>query len=717
VVAVGGTPGYEIGIVGIDTNTTGLFTGLPAGDYFISVVDMNGCEKQDMITLTEPPELILSLTDLQNLTCYNDSTGQVEINAEGGVSPYLYGQSTTELNNTVVFEELDAGTLWFFTQDANLCVDSIQVEISQPDSIWLSFNILQPITCFGFEDGEFEIETNGGTPGYLYSVNGSTFIEDSIVRNVAEGNYSIQVQDANMCEFTDVLTLTQPDLITFNALVDSVDCYGLEDGSFTLSPAGGIPDYLISLDSIIWDINTAFDNLPGGNQSVYLLDNNGCVMDSTVFIPQPDSLIVFYNVLDSITCAGFFNASVQLDVSGGTPPFASIFQNDTIIGAVINLDSLGVGDYLVEIYDGNQCLQENTFYLNEPDTIEAEIEPVMLDCFGDQNGVGVVNVIGGSGDFYYLWDNLTIDQSDSTQANLSANITYSVTVFDVLDSSCSVIEDVTPEQPPQIIFELSPMSGSCDISERGVLIEVISGGVDPLLFIAGEADTSEALPQTFYTGLNFELTPFTVLDSSGCREKKWIVPHNPNLPVAQFEVDNTSISMLEPLVNIEDASYNHVSIIWIFGDGTVVSGNLDEFLSDPTTWGPITNPTHEYQLAGIYQTELIVTSSFGCTDTSRITMKIEEDHRIYIPNAFSPNGDGNNDVFNVKGSSFRPEGFQLQIYNRSGTLVYRTVNLYQGWDGHDNKGREAPTGNYIYIIQVNSGGIILEKKGSVLLIR
>jgi len=551
----------------------------------------------------------------------------------------------------------------------------------------------------------------------LYSINESEFIEDSIVTNVEAGIYTILVQDANMCDFADVLTLTQPEVITFNAFVDSATCYGLENGSLVLSPAGGIPEYLISLDSIVWDVITVFNELPGGSQPVYILDNNGCVRDSVVYIPQPDSLSIFYNVLDSVTCAGFFNAEVQLDVSGGTPPFSSIFQNDTIVGAIINLDSLGAGDYIVQIYDGNMCLKENTFYLNEPDTIEAVIEPIVLTCFGDQNGVGVVSVEGGSGGFYYGWNNETEDQSDTTQANLSAEIIYLVTVYDMLDSSCSVIAEVTPEQPPQIEFELNPMASTCDLEDRGVLIEVINGGVEPLLFLAGDADTSVAVPQSYFTDLNFELTPFTVIDADGCDEIAWFVPYNPNIPVAQFTVDNPNLSMLEPVVNLHDESYNQVSLVWIFGDGTFVSGSIDDFLNGSITWGPIISPTHQYQAAGVYDTKLIVSSAFGCTDTASITMRVEEDHRIYIPNAFTPDADGVNDIFNVQGASIQPEGFSMQIFERRGEMVFRTVNIFEGWDGNDLKGRESPAAVYIYVIQVKSGGRILEKTGSVLLIR
>ena len=715
--ATGGTPDYIFQLTGLESNSTGIFPNVPVGDYFINVVDANGCEFQESILITEPPELVLSITDIQNLTCFNDSSGQVQINAVGGVTPYMFGQSIDELNVSGLFTDLSADTSWFYTIDANLCIDSILIEITQPDSLWISVDINQPIDCFGSETGEFEISGMGGTSGYLYAINGSEFSSDSIVSNAIAGQYIIQIQDNHQCEFTDTLILDQPELINFNAVVTPLDCYNNESGIVELYVDGGTPEYLYSIDSLNWYTESVFDGFTAGYHSIYIIDNNDCVVDSVVYISEPDSISTIYAELNQVTCAGFSNAKVQFDVSGGAPPYIGVFNNDTLQGPVFILDNLSTGDYQISIYDGNECLNENEFTLFEPDTLEAEIEAIELLCYGDQNGVGIVTAIGGSGSYNYEWNNITDDTTNTTQANLQANITYVVTVFDIVDSNCFVTAEVIPDQPAQIEFVLTPLSLSCDINDRGVLIELASGGVDPFLYLMGSEDISEAVPDPYFSNLSDALTSFSVIDANGCDEEKFITPFNPNIPNASFVADNAILSFLDPLLNLNDKSYNHNYISWSFGDGIVLSGSLDESFDEQYTWGPVVSPTHEYQMPGNYKIQIIVNSSFGCTDSSSGQVYIQSEDLVYIPNAFTPDEDGKNDLFNIKGSGLQSEGFSMQVYNRGGRLVYQTVNLHQGWDGNDLKGTNAPPEMYIYVIRVYSGDRLIEKNGSVLLIR
>ena len=713
--ATGGTPGYDYQLEGVGANSTGIFTNVSAGDYFIDIVDANGCEFRDSILLTEPLELVLSILDIQNLNCYNDSSGQVQINAIGGVTPYLFGQDFDDMNVSGSFTELSADTSWFYTIDSNLCIDSILVEITEPDSLWISVDINQPIDCFGSENGEFELSGIGGTSNYLYSINGSDFSADSVVSNALSGQYIIQILDSHQCEFSDTFTLDQPDLITFNAIITPVDCYNNENGIIEISAAGGNPDYLFSLDSLNWYTVFNFGGLPAGDHSIYIIDNNNCLVDSIVNVSQPDSISIIYAELNQVTCAGFSNAAVQFDVSGVTPPY--IFENDTLQGSVLILDNLGAGIYQVSIYDGNECLIENQFTLNEPDSIVAEIETIELLCYGDQNGVGNVTVIGGSGSFNYDWDNITGDNTSTTQANLAADITYTVTVYDVLDSTCFVSATVIPYQPAQIEFVLTPMSSSCDISNREVLIELIAGGVDPFLYLAGSTDISEAVPNPYFSDLSDELTSFIVIDANGCEEESLFLPYNPNIPSSSFLVDKSSFSFLDPFLNLTDQSSNHILNTWEFGDGTVLSGEINEIFNEPFTKGPAVSPTHEYQFPGNFEIQLIVSSTFGCMDKSSKTIHIKSEDLIYVPNAFTPDDDGYNDLFNIKGSGLQSEGFSMQVYERSGRIVYQTVDINQGWDGIDLKGGDAPSAIYVYVIRVYSGDRLIEKNGSVLLIR
>ena len=237
------------------------------------------------------------------------------------------------------------------------------------------------------------------------------------------------------------------------------------------------------------------------------------------------------------------------------------------------------------------------------------------------------------------------------------------------------------------------------------------------MYLEGSTDISEAVPNPYFSNLNDELTSFTVIDANECAEEKTFFPFNPNIPKAAFVVDNSSLSFLDPLLNLTDQSFNHISITWAFGDGAVLSGGINEIFDESFTWGPVTSPTHEYQLPGDFEIQISVFSDFGCVDSSSKNIYIQSEDLVYIPNAFTPDKDGVNDLFNVEGSGLQSEGFSMQIYERKGRLVYQTVDINKGWDGLDIKGNVVPPTTYVYVIRVYSGDQLIEKNGSVLLIR
>ena len=698
------------------------FTDLPVGNYNFWISDAIGCEIIVPVSINELSGIDFDLSIINSPVCHGDSNAIVSINVTAGVQPYQYSFDNILYipfpeNSIVASILLPAGNQTIIVEAGNSCKSLDSIQITEPDTLLATIDYQVPNTCFGDSTALIEINPTGGVLEYEFSLNEDNFVTDSVFTDLPTGIYLYDVVDANGCIFSDSLLIDQPNPITFNAVITPVDCYNYESGSIEVFALGGISGYLYSLDSLTWNTDSVFDGIPAGDQSIFIIDNNDCIVDSVVHISQPDSIETVYSEINHITCAGFSNAAVQFDIFGGTPPYIGVFESDTLLGPVVTLDGLGKGDYQLSIYDGNNCLTKTLFTLNEPDTLEAEIEPIELLCFGDRNGVGIVNVSGGTGSYNYKWNNITGDKTATSQPNLAADISYIATIYETLDSTCFVHAEVIPTQPPQIKFILTPLSSSCDINNRGVLIELTTGGVEPFLFLAGSSDISEAVSEPYFTDLNDELTSFFVIDSTGCVEENLIAPYNPNIPKAWFVVDNTSLSFLDPLLNLTDQSSNHASIAWDFGDGTVLSGRLNESFNEPFTWGPVVSPTHEYQFPGDFEIQVMASSDFGCVDSSSRSIYIQSEDLIYIPNAFTPDGDGNNDIFNIKGSGLQSEGFSMQLYERRGRLVYQTVNIDQGWDGRDLKGSESPSTVYTYVVRVYSGDRLIEKSGSVLLIR
>jgi len=163
-------------------------------------------------------------------------------------------------------------------------------------------------------------------------------------------------------------------------------------------------------------------------------------------------------------------------------------------------------------------------------------------------------------------------------------------------------------------------------------------------------------------------------------------------PTAIFSTDADTMSILNTTLKLQDISQgNIVSWYWDFGDGT--------YSYDP-------NPYHSYDAQlGIYQISLIATDDMGCSDTTSKNIWISDDYWMYIPNSFTPDQDGVNDLFCLTHHGIREATFVFNIYDRFSNLVYATEKIADlecflnenGWDGkHYKTDNDLPMGTYIY---------------------
>jgi gliding motility-associated-like protein len=169
------------------------------------------------------------------------------------------------------------------------------------------------------------------------------------------------------------------------------------------------------------------------------------------------------------------------------------------------------------------------------------------------------------------------------------------------------------------------------------------------------------------------------------------------VPVISFDPSNPAISFGSSIQLHATVTGNIGSYVWTPSTG----------LNDPSSLNPVANPP----ATTAYNLKVIATNT--CTVDKTLTVKVFE--KIYIPNSFTPNADGVNDIFRIpSGITFNLESFML--YDRYGNTVFKTTDINKGWDGM-HKGVLSPQGNYTYLIKGTDakGTVIL--KGSILLIR
>ena len=208
-------------------------------------------------------------------------------------------------------------------------------------------------------------------------------------------------------------------------------------------------------------------------------------------------------------------------------------------------------------------------------------------------------------------------------------------------------------------------------------------------------------PYLIYTDIAGTYLIASVTDANGCSNTGTgsSVLNILNSPIGSFTANPEVTDVLDPEVSFIDYSVYANSWIWNFGDNTFSNEQ---------------NPVHYYELPGKYNVTLVVSNDF-CTDSIASEVIVNPIFTLYIPDAFTPNGDNLNDIFLVKGLDEGIDDFQIYIYNRWGQNVFYSDDINIGWDGTLN-GKMAPTGFYSFIILVKDAmGTNHEIKDNILL--
>ena len=686
----GGTGVYDISWS--NGSTSAVLENLPAGVYSATVADANNCSTSVTVVISEPSEeLSLTLSDYKDLLCYGDDSGFMRANPQGGVAPYTYlwsnGARTSQISN------LKAGTYTVTVTDANGCIVQSQATINQPDKpITISSQGKLNLSCKGDNDGRIVVDVEGGTG--LYEFVWSTGARTSSIENLSVGDYTLRVTDANGCVQERVFTINEPEELTIeDALVNESQCYDDRNGSIELDISGGVEPY-----SYQWSTGATSKNLIGitsGDYSVLITDANGCQIQANYTLDEP-ALFRMEPTMTDISCIGANDASISLNIEGGIEPVAIRWSTGE---SSETISELGPGEYNVLVTDDKGCTIQQTFNVIEPLdlTLDAYIEDATR-CNDPRSGRVNVIVSGGTEPYTYRWSN------GATTSEITDVLpgTYVVRVRDRYNCEVQGTYTVLQPEPLQIGLSTEPYI-DCENRIAGMLVKAnVKGGVGNYRYewSKGNSVKSEVL-MTEPGRLTIE-----VFDDRGCYQQNSIDIDVPELGVADFEYNAESIDRTGDLASNDPVSFFDLSegeVIdwhWDFGDG---------FDSDEI------DPIHTYDAPGTYIVRLVVTDRTGCETEKVSVLEITEGYKVIVPNAFTPNGDGNNDFFRPRMLGLVKS--KLIIYNTWGEVIFSTDDIEtKGWDG-TIKGRKAENGNYVYkIIGLSFNGLKVEREGIFALI-
>jgi len=262
----------------LDTNppqSTGQFLNLPAGTYTTITTDSQGCESTIIVNITEPDTVELSLVSTTSTTC-NLINGEFTMLTTGGVSPYMYSVDTfLNVSTTGIFENTYPGYFFINVVDANGCADTLTIFVNAETAITAQLQSTQNVSCFGLNNGSFEVNAYGGPTPYTYSFNSGVGNSTTNYNSLIAGNYTVVVKDTNGCIYTLNHIITQPDLLEVSVPATNPACSG-ESFTYNALVSGGTIPY-----SYLWNNNFTTNPLtitPSSTTTYNLkiTDSNGC---------------------------------------------------------------------------------------------------------------------------------------------------------------------------------------------------------------------------------------------------------------------------------------------------------------------------------------------------------------------------------------------------------------------------------------------------------
>lgn len=654
---------------GTNFQPDGVFTDLPPGVYDIVVSDAGGCTAIGNITLDDIPGPVIDDVITADPLC-GASDGSIEIIATGtGLLYSIDGGTTTQAGNT--FPGLTQGNYFIQVVDAVGCTAAQSVTLQSANGPVVD-DIVTTVSDCGLDDGTITITATG--TGLSYSIDGGVSYEPTgSFTGIVPGTYPVVVQDVDGCISSGTATVDELPGPTLNDVVTVAATCGADDGTITIDASGTGLGYSIDGGTTYQTGNT-FSGLAPGDYTV-VVQVSGCTEQQIATVDEePGPVITDIQILQP-ACAGDTNGSIQITATGsGTLNYG---LDAGALQPTPSFTDLAPGTYTVVVVStpGN-CSVTQDVILVDPAPLELQLTSTDPACANDCNGTASAVINGGTGSPTLVWST-GIPAGTGPQATGLCGGNYSLTVSDA--NGCTVDTTfvlVTP--PPFLIQTVNTTSETCPELCDGTITVQADGG--QLFTLNGGA------PQLFpvFTGLCPGNYSIVALDANGCTaDGSAIIAPGASIQ-AGFIPTPPRTSVFSPRFIFTNTSTGATSNSWDFGG-----------------YGTSTESSPGFQfpeLADSINVCLTVTNSIGCTDTYCGLVIIDPSTSVFVPNTFTPDGDGINDEFFVVGDLANGRNFRLTIHNRWGEEVFTTNDMLQSWDG-SYSGTPCQDGVYIWTVE------------------
>jgi gliding motility-associated-like protein len=507
--------------------TTNFTTNLWYGVHNVIVTDGNGCVALSSVNIENTYSFFnVTLDTLQQVQCYGENNGEVVLTVNsGGVPPYTFnwsnGQNYFGPSTDTAFN-LSQGGYYVIIADAYGCDTTVAFTISEPPILLAQAISIQPVQCYGFDDGMAYAIGDGGAGDYNFSWSPIFESNDTII-NLTPGIHTVTITDTNLCTASDTVLITEPtqlyvDIIDSSAVYSY--CLNTNSGSLTAVASGGTESYSYSWDNT-FQTTSLVTNLHADIYIVTVFDSRACLATDTfdldsitnTFIPDSVDLTV-----NHISCYGLYDGSINVNGINGSiyGPYSYYWQGPPslvvppLTSSLIN--GLYEANYSVVIEDIMGCNMTLSVDVNQPEILEFNIDYVDDEsCVGVSgsscNGNIILDIEGGTSPYFY--DNTfsgvfpipllnqEIVVNDTLISNL-CNGVYDIHITDINscqgylvwggNSTANVSSDVVV--PQSNIFHTPPEYPTTSCFNTADGSTWVSGGANPLFNYSWQSDNS-----------------------------------------------------------------------------------------------------------------------------------------------------------------------------------------------------------------------------------
>ncbi len=507
----GGTAPLSFTFNGV-TNTTGIFSGIPAGTgYTWRITDANNCGPvTGSLNVTQPAIITGSASVTVPVPC-NGGTATIRIIGGGGTAPlsYTFNGNT---NTTGIFTGIIAGTGYLWSvNDANGCTPATgTIDVTQPAVITGSASVTSPVICFG-GTGVVTLTGGGGTAPLSYTFNGVTNTTGIFSGVTAGTGYIWSITDANSCNpVAGTINMPEPAAITGSASVTSaITCFG-GTATITITASGGTAPLSYTFNGVTNSTGIFAGIMAGAAYSWNVTDANNCgPFTGTLAVTQPALLTGLATITTPVPCFGG-NATVTLTSAGGTAPVSYTFNGVTNTTGIFTGIPAGTG-YAWSITDAAGCGPvTGTLNVLQPQTITGSAAvTVPIPCNGETGTVRITGA-GGTAPLSYTLNGIT--NTTGIFTGITAGSGYIWSINDA--NGCSPATGITDVTQPSLLTgsatvtaEISCYGGTATVSLSG------SGGTAPLSYTFNGVTNNTGIFAGIPAGTAY---PWSITDATNC---------------------------------------------------------------------------------------------------------------------------------------------------------------------------------------------------------